>query len=124
MEKYSEDTKNILEKIVENKCELALFRYIEGYGSVFFRFAHATKHERTEDIEKELTRIQELILKAVLCTKHFGVVILDNNPTEDYWRWYNKWKTFVSLLDDYDYNKLCEYEKNLDFHSMKKMYAS
>ena len=119
-----EKDKSVLEKIIENKCELALFRYIDGLGGVLFNVAHSTKHERTEAVEKELAKIQKLIIEAVLHTKDFGVVIIDNNPTEDYWRWYDKWKTYVALLDDYDYRQLCEYEKNLNFDSMKKMYAN
>jgi hypothetical protein len=120
-----ETQQDLLKAIVESNCELALFRYIDSLGGLQFRLAHSTKHNRTEAVVKELDNLQSMLKEAVIHTTKYGVILAQNViPTKDYWKWYDKWKTFVDRMDTVAYEQLCQYEEVRDFESMKKMYEN
>jgi hypothetical protein len=121
-----ETQQDLLKAIVESNCELALFRYIDSLSGLQFRLAHSTKLNRTEAVVKELDNLQSMLKEAVIHTTKYvsSPLHINDVPTKDYWKWYDKWKTFVDRMDTVDYEQLCQYEEVRDFESMKKMYEN
>ena len=96
-----------MSKLDFNTCEeILLFSFIDEAGAFIWHMNHEMAHGRIPKekhlaIDKDILRVRKEQEEAVSSTKRFNIDPFgeNGNPTEEYWVWFKKWKSYLQSLN-------------------------
>ena len=109
-----EDVQTSLAKAkIDSLDEIGLYFIINECGGFVWRMQHDMAHGRIPDdhhaaIDVDIVRIRGLQQYAVSKLDKLGFVptVEDGRPTEDYWKWFRWWDSYIKGLSNEEWNVL------------------
>ncbi len=99
--------------ILENGQEIVIFFMIEQIGAFCFYMNHDMADGRIPEhqhaaIDADIASAQSQQVRLVKSLDRFGASLVDDQgkPSEEYWKWYRKWKNYTTSLSNDEFERL------------------